>query len=333
MHINVTDSQGITSKVALTCRHVVLPEESKFDFQLAFHHGLSSLPIDQLPISQMSVKQLACEKSLTFLNRSKQNLKEPIRRTPLNKHESATLKRFICRIEKHEKRARSLRLSSRPMGHVAYAPPHDVALVTTSTTQEWLVDWAIVALDPTMHVRDLTMLSNEVCLNLLKVDRDIVEERFKAEGLGGVPKGVMSLKGIVPEQEIQARKDDKAFLVAKWGATIGLTYGISNNLVSLVHHQFGEREATVEEWAIIGTCDLDLKSARSRIDFCAPGDSGSVVFDPRSGRIGGQLHAGRVWSDRGNSGHVVGSVDVTYVTPIERLLKDIEGRGFTVSLP
>lgn len=226
------------------------------------------------------------------------------------------------------------------MGHVAYAPPLDVAYTppldaTSPAVGEWLADWAIVALDPTMHTRDLAKLSNYVSVHLTHDARDGVKKSFEADGLGSyVPERVLSLQGIIPEEEIRTCKDYKSLLVAKYGATTGLTYGISNNLMSLVHGKFGEREATVQEWAVIGIRDLDPEAIRSRIDFSAPGDSGSCVFDARNGRIGGQLHSGREWDFLpGDPGHVVGPVDVTYVTPIERLLEDIERRGFTVSLP
>ena len=82
---------------------------------------------------------------------------------------------------------------------------------------------------------------------------------------------------------------------------------ILNNIFSYTRIYFGGRYTGVsKEWAIL---PYDNKSGA----FSAKGDSGAVVVDG-AGRIGGLLTGGSGPTD---------STDVTYVTPIDFVLKAI----------
>lgn len=329
LYLDVTDSEEKTSKVALTCRHVAIPDELKLDESLAFQHGLSTLRTSQVPISQMSDEQLQYEKRLDNLSKTMRDLMGS--QGPLNDLEQCELRRVSHEISHIEPIVTQLRLLPRPVGHVAFAPPLEVVALTP--TSNWPVDWAIVALDPTMHRTDLSTLSNSVSVQLSNDVRDTVLASFREDDLGDdLPTGVMPLRGIISEEEIWSCHDYKDLVVAKYGATTGLTYGVSNNFLSFTHQETSQSVKIIEEWSVIGMRDLTPGAARTRIDFSAPGDSGSCVWDARNGRIGGQLRAGAVWESLAG-GHVVGPVDVTYITPIARILADMNRHGLTVSTP
>ncbi|KAF5681394.1 hypothetical protein FDENT_8165 [Fusarium denticulatum] len=104
------------------------------------------------------------------------------------------------------------------------------------------------------------------------------------------------------------------FDVYKIGASGGLTIGsllCTNNLVTIRDDQYMKPSPT-EEMAF----EPKRYTYASERGFCAPGDSGSVVFD-ESGGIVGLVIGGHRNNNSGNDGY-------GYVTPIEYIFKDIK---------
>jgi hypothetical protein len=103
------------------------------------------------------------------------------------------------------------------------------------------------------------------------------------------------------------KNGDPCIIVLKRGRTTGLTVGRGNNVFSYIRRY-------------IAILPFDSKAG----DFSAKGDSGSVVVDG-AGRIGGLLTGGGGDTD---------STDVTYVTPINFVLKTIRSnRSLTQVYP
>lgn len=215
--------------------------------------------------------------------------------------------------------------SSRIIAHTLYAPPLGLAPSHSSLTNaRWVRDWALLELHARKHTTNLLDLRNQVSLRPV-INFEEVRNSFRLAGLDTIPRsaGVMKLAGVIPEEEILSSAD--TLVVGKYGATTGLTYGVSNNAMSLRREPQGLVFEPVEEWCVFG-----LPSEHGRPDaFSRPGDSGSAVWDAKTGRIGGLLIGGRGVKDE-VTGHIV---DWTYVTPMERLLHDIKSSGFNVSIP
>lgn len=128
----------------------------------------------------------------------------------------------------------------------------------------------------------------------------------------------MELKGILhdstlrkPPHEVKS-KDEPSIVVMKHGAATGLTVGVSNNIRSVTrrHNAHNGAEVKCMEWCIVLQKHWDMIW---QIPFSKGGDSGSVVFDTQG------LVCGMVTSGNGQGGRA----DVTYASTIEWLLKDM----------
>ncbi|PTB64844.1 hypothetical protein BBK36DRAFT_1170516 [Trichoderma citrinoviride] len=223
--------------------------------------------------------------------------------------------------------------SSRVIGEVLYSP--EFSCTTTEGGREWLRDWALVELQPASHEAPLDSIKNRIFIGSRQQLRFLINKGEPGwKGLADpVPPdmddGCFNLsKEVVPYEELfnppgtAAYMDEPAICVAKFGATSNLTMGLGNTLKSVVRTTTetpdGERKNVSEEWPIISVPRARDRSAT----FCEPGDSGSCVWD-MDGRPAGIIMAGN-GINRIN--------DVTYASPLERLLADIKSHGFDVSL-
>ncbi|KFA77268.1 hypothetical protein S40288_01254 [Stachybotrys chartarum IBT 40288] len=209
----------------------------------------------------------------------------------------------------------------RVIGHVQYAP------ATGVRDDGFLTDWALVELHQDSHQCPLSSLANWV--NITCEDRVCVAIKSLLPFLPEVPgrksiehwarKG-LRLRGVVAEEELWNIEATETLVVGKVGPESHLTLGIANPAKSLVRHSAFPSDTTVisEEWAILG----GVESRRARnVVFARAEDVGAVVWDMK-GRVCGMI----------NSSNDIGGRDVTYATPIGRILGDIEARGFSVDL-
>uniref|UniRef100_A0A8H7KDJ3 Uncharacterized protein n=1 Tax=Bionectria ochroleuca TaxID=29856 RepID=A0A8H7KDJ3_BIOOC len=224
-------------------------------------------------------------------------------------------------------------LSVRVVGQVLFAPRFALRPVvrqdTTIVRQDdeagppsrefkWLTDWALVDL----HQDVAPDLANQVTVSRAQHSRLLDHEATIRVRSAGADDVTLELSGTVSEAELMTmpRDESNQAVVAKFGAATGLTLGSSNGMYSSLRTG---KNSWSQEWCIIGMKkDPNQGMLAQRTMFSAQGDSGAAVWF-LDGKIAGMLTSGRCR----------GVVDVTYATPIERLLNDIRGRGYDVELP
>ncbi|EPE03412.1 hypothetical protein F503_07715 [Ophiostoma piceae UAMH 11346] len=204
---------------------------------------------------------------------------------------------------------------ARALGHVFYSPRTGPGL----TPFTWTRDWCLLSLDQSKFPGGVNP-TNVVDLRT-EMSSVTVEKRLnpdpKSTHIFKFPKdGLLRISGIIPLAEIrnpttQNKDGDECGLVGKRGAATGLTWGAPLELGSTVRNCMPCGTVFIsQEWAIYGS--LPTKT----VPFAACGDSGAAVFDTQ-GRLGGFLTRGTEPSlDRG--------VDISYATPAEIVLSDIE---------
>lgn len=301
--------EGKPMLVALTCRHVVIHTRSE---GIQTYRRPESGPFKDI----IQVDQPTFESELEILEAWTANGKP---------HDSSAL---LLRDTMKPLRAPS----SRVFGRVLFSPEFSCSTAEGSAT--WLKDWAIIELEPTSHQAPLNSITNRIFIGPEENFASLV--RTAKSGWKGLPTpkapemnaGCFNLlKEVVPCEELfnppgnAEYFDEPAICVAKYGPTSGLTIGLGNTLKSVTRTTDtpdGGREYISEEWPIISVLMARDRAAR----FSEPGDSGSCVWD-MEGRPAGIVMAGN---------GINGMNDVTYASPLERLLADIKSHGFEVSL-
>ncbi|KAN0072157.1 hypothetical protein V8E54_009886 [Elaphomyces granulatus] len=210
---------------------------------------------------------------------------------------------------------------SRVLGHVVYSPP--ILLGAGTPDEQYTEDYAIIKVDDDKI--DRTKFNG----NAIYLGDEIPSWEFTKK-MHPSPKSapfkfpsdrLLKLRGTISDSEMRHpttldENGDPCIVVIKRGSTTGTTIGRASGIMSFVREYFdNDSYKTSKEWAIL---PYDNKSGA----FSAPGDSGTVVVDGL-GRIGGLL--------TGGSG-VTASTDITYVTPIDFLLKSIKTRYPNVHL-
>jgi len=216
--------------------------------------------------------------------------------------------------------------SNRILGHVFLSPPLHGA------QYKYTEDWAVIEIDASQvdannfhgNVIDLgTGISSEKFLEIMRSDTN------DPNSIKYPPDRLLRLNDIIRTQDL----GNYCFNVIKHGSASGLTFGISNNIHSYTHDDFGEMARPRKEWCILPydkfkafpTSPPFPHPSKYLHFFSDYGDSGSVIVDGR-GRIGGLLTGGSI--------HKVNEspVDVTYATPIEFLLGRMRARGLQPDL-
>ena len=197
----------------------------------------------------------------------------------------------------------------RVIGHV-YASP------SQSIDQElrWTRDWALIELDKDKYV---ATPNNMVYLGAAALNK---EPRWLLYGhnplmckyLALPYDRFIKLQDFIPIEEMKnpSMKDmngDPCLLVAKRGRTTDLTWGLANEVMSVV--RWYDHAVPSYEW-----CILASEKEHPRSQFSEHGDSGSAIFDIK-GRVGGIL--------TGGCGQA-GLTDTTYATPFEWIMSDME---------
>jgi hypothetical protein len=203
--------------------------------------------------------------------------------------------------------------NGRILGHVIFSPPFAVGSGTEQYTQYVaVIDIDASKIDPSSFVGNVIDLGTKFppdVLTAMMYPNPRNSHNFDYPG-----DRLLSLRGIIMDEEMRRptmydQNNDPCIMVIKRGRTTGLTVGRANDVFSYTRNYFGDNDFGVsKEWAVL---PFDNRSGA----FSAKGDSGSVVVDG-AGRIGGILTGG---------GGTTDSSDVTYVTPIDFVLKTIRG--------
>ncbi|KAH9893882.1 hypothetical protein F4778DRAFT_748820 [Xylariomycetidae sp. FL2044] len=226
--------------------------------------------------------------------------------------------------------------NSRSIGHLAYHPSYEIS----SDQPGYLTDWALIELDPEKFA------SNPE--NNVYVGDRAHDSRVTLRSINGFIKLRMEKQEAVERGPVE----EELTIVAKRGATTGLTFGIKSEIEAVVRHPSRDGKSRYA-WEM-----LIISMAEASKPFSSKGDSGSSIFD-REGRVVGLVNASNTGLDgewkpadlwkwrqqgleslvpkRGKTGVEEAEkapddelrtrpryADVTFASPIERVLEDIE---------
>ncbi|KAF5653241.1 hypothetical protein F25303_2531 [Fusarium sp. NRRL 25303] len=124
-----------------------------------------------------------------------------------------------------------------------------------------------------------------------------------------------------PFEAARNLKNKPPMVVAKFGRTTGLTFGVANEAKSVLRKMIAGETFMSDELCIIGQ---KKKKGLCREVFFSKGDSGACILD-MYGQVAGMLTSGMEARNED-------AFEITYATPIEWLLKDIRGYGLEVTL-
>lgn len=339
LHLTLTDGDGNQKRLGLSCRHVFFDMDDTHEHR----HGQGQ-EVVAVSFSEAHVKD-AIEKVTKELQAAQNDHDSYEKRidqryTSLEEPVPAKTQEILHSLHKSvEDLQRKLAEISQLLrddeqlcefGHILYSPPIVHTLSPGLNTKPWLPDWALIEF---VGHRAEKSINNNLCYISSGLEMDAEANRvISATGIE-VPRGYLRyatgkpgsqcipLKSdIIPESEMHGlpsldrmhdyEASDKLLVVFKYGKTTKFTAGLSNKPVSLTR----KSGHVSEEW-----CILPLAGQV----FSTPSDSGSLVWDAER-RLGGIITSG----NRNDTG-----TDVTYVTPMERLLQDIRARGYNVEVP
>ena len=132
---------------------------------------------------------------------------------------------------------------------------------------------------------------------------------------------LLRLSGTIPDGELRRpttlnMNDDPCLVVIKRSAASGLTFGHAHDIVSYARDYYngGDTKGS-KDWSIRPAPGLPGPFSRKS-------DSGAVIVDGR-GRIGGLLTGGSGLTD---------SLDITYATPINFLMRSMCNQGLVFEI-
>ena len=220
----------------------------------------------------------------------------------------------------------NVRSRSYDLGHVLFSPKF--GLCKEHTHDPWVSDWALVELRKnSIPSAKLESLTNTVHVR--------PSSRWRESGWLDAEMYAM-LHDPVPESELFRQRSEKEHLTLGMCGPEGTSYGTSNEAVSILRRCVGPecQMAISYEWAIVSPIVF--------LGFARETDFGAFLWvawpaGPEKGnesrRVAGMVTAclGANNLDRSRVNERP-TADVTYATPIERLLKHIESCGFKVEL-
>ncbi|KAF5622148.1 uncharacterized protein FTJAE_11009 [Fusarium tjaetaba] len=322
-YIRIKDTDRL---LFVTCRHVLFDESFP---NIDYNHNPNA-PNMVIQPGQGTYKYLVRQVSnyITFL----QDLGDQA--TPAHREDLENAKEAKERFEKLQEE------KSRIIGHVLYSPKY--SLGTSITGASRLRDWALVELHQDKHetvfseIRNMVVAGPRAGIELWKVlyeeldneDQERVEKRlpFHHTNTYDLTRTVHEFEMRLPNEASRSLENERAMVVAKFGRGTGLTFGVANQVKSVTRMPILGQEFISEEWCILG----HKKRGQRRQPFSTDGDSGSCILD-MYGRIGGMLTSGKPAQLAKEE-----DADISYATPIDWLLKDINEKltekGFQVKL-
>ncbi|KAL6890960.1 hypothetical protein GGI43DRAFT_430508 [Trichoderma evansii] len=314
--------------VALTCRHVVISSQTEGLQEYRHQHSQpykEVIQVDQ-PTYKRMIESLEAE-AKDYRDWADGATQQGRTRTATNHTRLAIETENLAK-----SMVRYATPFSRVFGRLLYSPEF---ICKSENGSQWLRDWALIELLPSRHQAQLSSLRNKVYVGPRQTLNRLIRESER--GWAGLPPppenlevedGTITLtRVVVPKSELirpphfTDYSDERAILVAKYGARGGLTLGLGNTLTSVVRYTdtlTGQRQTPSEEWCITSA----TATHNRQVAFSEPGDSGSCIWDINK-RVAGILGGG----DGINQLN-----DITYAQPLERLLEDIRSHGFDVSL-
>ena len=329
---------------ALTCRHIIL--KGVHDVGTVYRDDAS--PEAQLFVNQETGAEMDIAKEIEAKIQNERRTREDVEMYMLrqpNRQRDASLRILEYAAHGARREASMARRAQQVlkythgtsirMGHLLFAQEYSAALPFSATVSSpetapsfsvgpWLRDYALVQIDKgicTRRVRNRLPMTWEFICDEAQT-RNGVAIPPGAWGVDSENEAVLSTE-IVPEREIlmfyEAKKP-----VGKLGAASGLTFGVVNNLKSLVRHpHFVDNDVVnvkdVPTWEICVVNPMQKQAgpvASHQLAFARGSDSGAAVWD-MTGRAVGIL-----------TGGVGGElVDTTYVTSLERILDDMKSSG------
>lgn len=312
--------------VMLTCQHVVSPSNNG---QASYSGRIVQMPYrGYWPLHDKLEREL---QSLLHEKEGEDRVAEQLKGdlTDLDKARIAKLDRKI-NVKKHQ--ITHLDAEKGPescvIGHILSAPP--CGLQSTHGRLPWWRDWALIELNQEKHETSLTRLSNQVPVTHSPMHwfHPSNEEKTNIlKQLGPAP--MITLSGMLPEATIANPPDAQGLIVSTFtGGGKDIRFGTSNEIMSVTCRRSNNGKKLVsDEWGITGI---------GREAFSADGDSGACVWDVHSKCIAGMITSGSgdmlSRSDICGRNYYYSAIDVTYATPIERLIEDMRDCGLDVSL-
>ncbi|CAI0642251.1 unnamed protein product [Colletotrichum noveboracense] len=233
-------------------------------------------------------------------------------------------------------------VESRTFGHLAY---------TRQGSSGRATDWALIKLDVDKHERPLDTIKNQVPIGY-DVEHGY-SRKYQSQGWCNASANfsfdprpdhsIYTLRGVTPVASIQEPEKwtdptlHGAICLAKVGHGSGLTFGIANQALSILHRPKSPQGTTGDETELDEDDDLislaicvlsrdgEYLNLSPTSSFGIAGDSGACAWD-LNGRVAGMVTAGSMWDleDRWTN--------VTYVTPMEWILEDMRECGLEATL-
>ncbi|KAG5817737.1 hypothetical protein H9Q74_001584 [Fusarium xylarioides] len=301
--------------LAITCRHVLLDTFPNVDYRYSGND----------PNMVIQPGKRTYKATVDRLSYYIERLEERIGNlTPDETEELRTLQDLKANYNKINE------LKSRIIGHVLFSPKYSLSTTTTNAT--WLRDWALVELHPDRHETVFSEIKNRVVagpnanrqLNQVLLHELSADHRTKLQdqllvnhhtNTYELTRSVQADEMREPFEAARSLENEPAMVVAKFGRTTGLTFGVANGVKSKRRQMMTGVWVISDEWCIVG----HKKRGQTREAFSSKGDSGACIMDIY-GRVAGLLTSGKEAQKHGEH-------DVTYATPIEWLLKDIRSYG------
>lgn len=223
------------------------------------------------------------------------------------------------------------------VGHVLFA--QNIISTPASPALDWVRDYALVEMWTGVHPREPI---NRLPISFIELENRLTKCYRKNE-LRNDPLGsfweqsdevnaILSAQIVVPEDEIKTfqnlkkkekNKDEAQMIVGKFGAATGLTFGTVNKVKSVTRLPTVIGRVMVT-WEICVVGPVHEPGINKGIPTCfsIAGDSGSAVWDLK-GRVLGLL-ASRLEQE--------GVPDTSYITSLDRIIRDLEAEGAKVTL-
>ncbi|KAL9622296.1 MAG: hypothetical protein Q9160_003307 [Pyrenula sp. 1 TL-2023] len=292
------NDSGSSKLFGLTCRHVPFPDSNKAAYK--WNEVLPKIEIIQPGAETLNERRGDVKGALEAWNSPAANGFGDVAET------------HRIQAKKNLETIKSLEeVSTRVVGHVIFSPAYELF------ESKWVEDFAVIELDKekfkngTKNVVIIDSIPWEQ-QHALKVDKNF--NLFRNN-----PPHLLPLHSAVPMTKLFDKKwkldsdGDYFQVVGKRGMGTRLTFGYLNDVVSI---QRLSRDDYSQELCI---------SSFKHTAFSRKGDSGSAVFDVQ-GNVYGMITSGHTG--------LINRTDITYVTPLDRILARIEkdeGRRFELA--
>lgn len=231
-------------------------------------------------------------------------------------------------------------VSGRALCAPAHAPvskEEDSSLPSGKHHTHWLRDWGLVTPEPSRfstwppknHVRILSE-TNRLTPLFTPQEQSEYDDLYRVAQRN---RGKIQLSGVVPEKELRAGMTDTSrnansknrLLVGKYGKTTLLRMGFCNAYDSITRNPSTSAKHEVpncREFCIVQAIPGEL--GHMPRTFSQPSDSGACVWRPSDRKVCGMMTGG---NGQG------GVTDITYMTSMEDIIKDMATYGIVAKVP